>query len=95
MQEANNADLYCSCSIPECGHTFVSSICYRHSLKPSKLHLGIGASLAGTRIQCGCGERAVIKRQTAYPMIVLISIANAKARRVNINLLCLYFSATR
>ncbi len=62
MQEANSADLSCSCSNPGCGHTFVSSIGYRHSLKPSKLHLGIGASLAGTRIQCGCGERAVIKK---------------------------------
>ncbi|CAE6929091.1 ogr/Delta-like zinc finger family protein [Vibrio parahaemolyticus] len=65
-QEANSADLFCSCSNPECGHTFVSSIGYRHSLKPSKLHLGIGAisrpTLQGTRIQCGCGERAIISK---------------------------------
>ena len=65
-KDANCADLSCSCSNPECGHTFVSSIGYRHSLKQSKLHLGIGAtnkpSLFGSRIACGCGERAVINK---------------------------------
>ncbi|RSD30730.1 ogr/Delta-like zinc finger family protein [Vibrio pectenicida] len=65
-KDANCADLSCSCSNPECGHTFVSSIGYRHSLKQSKLHFGIGAtskpSLFGSRITCGCGERAVINK---------------------------------
>jgi hypothetical protein len=60
--DANCAELSCSCSDPECGHTFVSTIGYKHSLKPSKLHLGIGAALRGSRIYCGCGERAVIKK---------------------------------
>ncbi|EJE4534169.1 ogr/Delta-like zinc finger family protein [Vibrio parahaemolyticus] len=64
--DANCADLSCSCSNPECGHTFVSAIGYRHSLKPSKLLMGIGAankpSMFGSRIFCGCGERAVIKK---------------------------------
>ena len=69
--DANCADLSCSCSNPDCGHTFVSSISYRHSLKQSKLHFGLGAmskpsigfgKMLGSRIQCGCGERAVINK---------------------------------
>lgn len=64
--EANYAELSCSCSNPDCGHTFVSAIGYKHSLKPSKLHIGIGAaskpSMFGSRVFCGCGERAVIKK---------------------------------
>lgn len=66
INDANCADLSCSCSNPECGHTFVSAIGYRHSLKPSKLYMGIGAaskpSMFGSRVFCGCGERAVIKK---------------------------------
>ncbi|MBY8244566.1 ogr/Delta-like zinc finger family protein [Vibrio fluvialis] len=30
-----HADLYCSCSDPECGHTFVMSLSYSHTLSPS------------------------------------------------------------
>ncbi len=60
------ADLSCSCSNPDCGHTFVSALGYKHSLKPSKLHFGIGAlnqpTISGTKIMCGCGERAVINK---------------------------------
>lgn len=62
IKSADCADLSCSCSNPECGHSFVSAIGYRHSLKKSTIHLGIGASLIGSRIHCGCGERAVIKK---------------------------------
>lgn len=62
IKSADCADLSCSCSSPECGHSFVSAIGYRHSLKKSTIHLGIGASLIGSRIHCGCGERAVIKK---------------------------------
>ena len=29
------ADLYCSCSDPECGHTFVMSLGFRHTISPS------------------------------------------------------------
>ncbi|WP_261934019.1 ogr/Delta-like zinc finger family protein [Vibrio aestuarianus] len=29
------ADLYCSCSDPECGHTFVMNLSYRDTLSPS------------------------------------------------------------
>ncbi|MGF1710118.1 ogr/Delta-like zinc finger family protein [Vibrio sp. 99-70-13A1] len=29
------ADLYCSCSDPECGHTFVMNLSYSHTLSPS------------------------------------------------------------
>ncbi|HCE1985928.1 TPA: ogr/Delta-like zinc finger family protein [Vibrio parahaemolyticus] len=29
------ADLYCSCSDPECGHTFVANLSYSHTLSPS------------------------------------------------------------
>ncbi|EKO3922810.1 ogr/Delta-like zinc finger family protein [Vibrio metschnikovii] len=29
------ADLYCACSDPECGHTFVMNLSYSHSLSPS------------------------------------------------------------
>ncbi|WP_420856585.1 ogr/Delta-like zinc finger family protein [Vibrio pelagius] len=60
--ENNCADLSCSCTDPNCGHSFVSSIGYRHSLKPSKVHLGMGAFMRGTRVHCGCGERAVINK---------------------------------
>lgn len=28
-------DLYCSCSDPECGHTFVMNLSYSHTLSPS------------------------------------------------------------
>ena len=64
--DADCADLSCSCSNPECGHSFVSALGYKHSLQPSKLHLGLGAaskpSLFGSRIVCGCGKRAIIKK---------------------------------
>lgn len=30
-----HADLYCSCSNPECGHTFVANLSYSHTLSPS------------------------------------------------------------
>ena len=29
------SDLYCSCSDPECGHSFVMNLSYSHSLSPS------------------------------------------------------------
>ncbi|WP_375750931.1 ogr/Delta-like zinc finger family protein [Vibrio sp. HN007] len=29
------SDLYCSCSDPECGHSFVVNLCYSHTLSPS------------------------------------------------------------
>ncbi|ABZ75884.1 transcriptional activator Ogr/delta [Shewanella halifaxensis HAW-EB4] len=30
-----HADLYCSCSNPECGHTFVANLSFSHTLSPS------------------------------------------------------------
>lgn len=30
------ADLYCSCSDSECGHTFVASLSFKHTLSPSR-----------------------------------------------------------
>ncbi len=30
-----HADLYCSCSEPECGHTFVANLSFSHTLSPS------------------------------------------------------------
>lgn len=30
-----SADLYCSCTDPECGHTFVMSLGFSHTLSPS------------------------------------------------------------
>ncbi|MFT5788032.1 MAG: hypothetical protein ACI8SJ_000127 [Shewanella sp.] len=30
-----HADLYCSCSDPECGHTFVTNLSFSHTLSPS------------------------------------------------------------
>ncbi|AUR95196.1 ogr/Delta-like zinc finger family protein [Vibrio cyclitrophicus] len=64
--DANCAELSCSCSNPDCGHTFVSALGYKHSLKHSKIHLGMGAaskpSLSGSRIFCGCGERSIITK---------------------------------
>lgn len=29
------SDLYCSCSDPECGHSFVMNLSYSHTLSPS------------------------------------------------------------
>jgi len=29
------SDLYCSCSDPECGHTFVLNLSFSHTLSPS------------------------------------------------------------
>jgi len=34
------ADLYCSCSEPECGHTFVMNLTFSHTLSPSALTHG-------------------------------------------------------
>ncbi|QXN26711.1 ogr/Delta-like zinc finger family protein [Shewanella putrefaciens] len=30
-----HANLYCSCSDPECGHTFVVNVSFSHTLSPS------------------------------------------------------------
>ena len=30
-----HANLYCSCSDPECGHTFVANVSFSHTLSPS------------------------------------------------------------
>jgi len=32
---ASYSDLYCSCSDPECGHTFVMNLSFSHTLSPS------------------------------------------------------------
>jgi len=29
-------DLYCSCSDAECGHTFVTTLAFKHTLSPSR-----------------------------------------------------------
>ncbi|MFG0454937.1 ogr/Delta-like zinc finger family protein [Shewanella mangrovisoli] len=29
------ANLYCSCTDPECGHTFVANVSFSHTLSPS------------------------------------------------------------
>ncbi|YCO01541.1 Ogr/Delta-like zinc finger protein [Vibrio sp. VNB-15] len=31
----NYTDLYCSCSDPECGHSFVMNLTFSHTLSPS------------------------------------------------------------
>ncbi|EOB4245197.1 ogr/Delta-like zinc finger family protein [Vibrio metschnikovii] len=31
----SHADLYCSCTDPECGHSFVMNLSFSHSLSPS------------------------------------------------------------
>ncbi|MCG9724498.1 ogr/Delta-like zinc finger family protein [Vibrio brasiliensis] len=48
------ADLYCSCSDPECGHTFVMNLSYSHTLSPSakttsQLAFNIAKALAPER----------------------------------------------
>jgi hypothetical protein len=30
-----HANLYCSCSDPECGHTFVTNVSFSHTLSPA------------------------------------------------------------
>ncbi|WP_435249893.1 ogr/Delta-like zinc finger family protein [Vibrio sp. nBUS_14] len=32
---AGYSDLYCSCSAPECGHSFVMNLAFSHTLSPS------------------------------------------------------------
>jgi hypothetical protein len=32
---ASYSDLYCSCSDPECGHSFVMNLTFSHTLSPS------------------------------------------------------------
>ncbi|WP_198159500.1 ogr/Delta-like zinc finger family protein [Grimontia marina] len=64
-QNPNAADLYCSCTKPECGHSFVASLGFKHSLNlPASFPAGVtlDASVQGTRIFCGCGERATIQK---------------------------------
>ncbi|WP_372942908.1 ogr/Delta-like zinc finger family protein [Shewanella sp.] len=31
----DHVNLYCSCSDPECGHTFVANVSFSHTLSPS------------------------------------------------------------
>lgn len=39
-KHAHFADLYCSCSEPECGHTFVMNLTFSHTLSPSAMTHG-------------------------------------------------------
>ncbi|MUK91556.1 transcriptional regulator [Aliivibrio fischeri] len=55
-------ELSCSCKDAECGHSFITSVCYKHTLVHSQVELHNGATMEGNRIRCGCGERAVIKK---------------------------------
>ena len=52
--------LYSSCNDPECGHSFASTLDFKHSL--SKSEFPIPCSTNGSRIYCGCGARAVIQK---------------------------------
>ncbi|WP_442957534.1 ogr/Delta-like zinc finger family protein [Photobacterium sp. 53610] len=57
------SNLFCSCSDPECGHTFVSPLGYKHSLVSSKIETAASLPVVnGSRVTCGCGERAVIQK---------------------------------
>ncbi|WP_415720324.1 ogr/Delta-like zinc finger family protein [Photobacterium ganghwense] len=57
------ANLLCSCTDPECGHTFVSPLGYKHSLAQSALDTAAMVPMVnGSRVTCGCGERAVITK---------------------------------
>lgn len=35
VKDPKVSDLYCSCKNPECGHTFVMTLAYSHTLSPS------------------------------------------------------------
>ncbi|PSU07089.1 transcriptional regulator [Photobacterium ganghwense] len=57
------ANLLCSCTDPECGHTFVSPLGYKHSLVQSKMSTAATVPhVNGSRVTCGCGDRAVITK---------------------------------
>ncbi len=57
------ANLLCSCTDPVCGHTFVSQLGYKHSLVQSLLcEAATIPKVNGSRVTCGCGERAVITK---------------------------------
>ncbi|PKF51118.1 ogr/Delta-like zinc finger family protein [Enterovibrio nigricans] len=63
--DSNITNLYCSCTNPECGHTFVASLSFRHSLSfPASVPAGLSLQpyVEGKRIYCGCGERAIIQK---------------------------------
>jgi len=60
--EQDSANLLCSCSDPNCGHTFVHQVAYKKTLKRSLIHLGIGAMFSGGRVICGCGSTAIINK---------------------------------
>lgn len=65
-KESNDsASLFCSCTNPECGHTFVSSLSFKHSLfvpASATPSAPLSASVVGKRIVCSCGERACIQK---------------------------------
>ncbi|MBD8515182.1 ogr/Delta-like zinc finger family protein [Photobacterium sp. CAU 1568] len=57
----DGAQLSCSCRDPYCGHTFVSAVSYKHTLKYSAMTTAT-PFIRGSRIYCGCGERAIITK---------------------------------
>ena len=58
----DGCELSCSCRDADCGHSFITAIGYKHALIHSGMSLTNGASMIGSKIHCGCGERAVIKK---------------------------------
>lgn len=61
-QNGDSSDLHCVCSDPNCGHSFVQAVGYKHTLQHSKLSLEQGAFVKQKRIFCGCGSRARITK---------------------------------
>ncbi|NAW86627.1 transcriptional regulator [Photobacterium halotolerans] len=60
----NATALYCSCCDPECGHSFVSEMGFKHTLElPKKVQeTQLSGYAQGGRVYCGCGSRAVIQK---------------------------------
>jgi Ogr/Delta-like zinc finger. len=49
-QNGDSSDLHCVCSDPNCGHSFVQAVGYKHTLQHSKLELEQGAFVKQKRI---------------------------------------------
>ncbi|RXJ71766.1 transcriptional regulator [Veronia nyctiphanis] len=57
LSNSTDTELMCSCTDPECGHSFISGVSYKHATKPSRLTLDepvkIGASVLPVAVARG------------------------------------------
>ncbi|MBL4830873.1 MAG: ogr/Delta-like zinc finger family protein [Aliivibrio sp.] len=91
----DGGELSCSCRDADCGHSFITAINYKHALCNSTINITVGASMAGNKIHCGCGERAVIKKTNRLSNDCADLYCECKNRECGHNfVMSLYFSHT-